>query len=183
MKKHFKLIIGILIIIIIILIAIVILSNHLKELNNNNESIDSNIASYEDLQIILESPKCVVAFNKKIGSGTEEVYTPMENNKYKRIFELGAIDYYDIPKFIALNDNELFWFGSDSKIYDCTTGDIINNLEEFNNSYNGTINVLGKDNEFIYYKEYDTDNYGKLNLKNKEFTKVKKEDIPYIFQR
>ena len=43
--------------------------------------------------------------------------------------------------------------------------------------------LLGKDNEFIYYKEYDTDNYGKLNLKSKEFTKVERKDIPYIFQR
>ncbi len=111
------------------------------------------------------------------------MYIPIENNKFKKISKpsFDSMNLIGISKVIALKDNELIWLVGDKKIYDCTTGNVIDNLEEFNNHYNGNISLLGKDDKFVYYKEIDRDNYVRFDLDSKEFSTIKKEDVPQRF--
>ena len=63
-EKNLKLIIGLVVIIVIIVMGMVIVGIHTKEQNNKEQS-NSDLVSIEDLDIALQSPKCVIAYNNK----------------------------------------------------------------------------------------------------------------------
>lgn len=117
---------------------------------------------------------------------TFEVFKNTERDLYKKVFSLP--EEFNLEKrFICWNDNKLYIIKDGARAYDLSTGKRIytGDLNKIMNNTTGRIdNVLGSDENFIYYTyTYNADHfYGKISYNLKDVIMVQEDDIPKEFK-
>lgn len=182
MKKKYFIILTI---IIIIIFGIFIFSNLLSNFKIKEKNVDEK--KYSELNIVSEYNEYVVVLNNSSSEmDTFEVFKNTERDLYKKVFSLP--EEFNLEKrFICWNDNKLYIIKDGARAYDLSTGKRIytGDLNKIMNNTTGRIdNVLGSDENFIYYTyTYKADHfYGKISYNLKDVIMVQEDDIPKEFK-